>query len=67
MHFSLMRVATLLVCAFEAVSAFSAIDAFKRVEKVNRPVIERATSKGFQNHRLQKRASPYLNNITQCE
>jgi len=65
MHFSLMRVATVLACGLEAVSAFSAIDAFKRVEKVNRPVIERASSKGFQNHRLQKRASQYLNNATE--
>ena len=65
-----MRAATYLsafLCASSA-AASAAIDAFKRVDRVLEP---RAASQHIapaHNHeRLQKRASPWLNNVTQSE
>lgn len=53
--------------AAQAVQAANsnAINAFKRFENIA-PVIEkRSADQPFQNARLQKRASPYLNNVTE--
>lgn len=43
-----------------AASAYSATEAMAKAQKP-RPIIERASPAGFQHPRLQKRASPYLN------
>jgi len=65
MRFSIAGVGALLALGFQSVAAGNAIHAFKRVER-RQPVIERADPiAGFKNPRLQKRASPYLNNVTE--
>ncbi|KAJ9619817.1 hypothetical protein H2203_008088 [Taxawa tesnikishii (nom. ined.)] len=67
MHSSLTLSAFAGLC-LEGVAAANgrAIDAFKRVERVQ-PIVERTNAfhPTFQNPRLQKRASPFLNNVTE--
>lgn len=66
----IMRAATwltALLCASSA-AASAAINAFKRVDRVLKPRIAAQHKAPAQKHEpLQKRASPYLNNITQRE
>lgn len=67
MHFSLLQLGVVLgLCAtIDAASGAHGANAFKRVEN-KAPVIEKRTlNKPFENPRLQKRASPYLNNVTE--
>lgn len=56
------------LCASSA-AASGAIDAFKRVDRVLEPrVAAQHNAPAHHSHeRLQKRASPYLNNVTQSE
>lgn len=65
-----MRAATclsLFLCASLA-AASAAIDAFKRIDKVLEPRAAAQRKAPAHNHeRLEKRASPYLNNVTQSE
>lgn len=63
-----MRAAIFLpafLCALSA-AASSAIDAFKRVDRVLEPrKAAKHIAPAHSYERLQKRASPYLNNVTQ--
>lgn len=55
------------LCASLA-AASGAIDAFKRVDRVLEPrVAAQHNAPAHSHERLQKRASPYLNNVTQSE
>lgn len=47
-------------------AARPASDVFNRINK-RQPVIEKASSEPFKHPRLQKRASPFLNNATQSK
>lgn len=70
MHFSLPHLGALLgLCATIGAASHGShgTHAFKRAEN-KAPVIEkRSLSKPFENPRLQKRASPYLNNVTESK
>lgn len=56
-----------LLCASSAVAS-AAIDAFKRVDKVlESRVVAQHNAPVHSQERLQKRASPFLNNVTQSE
>ena len=65
-----MRAATclsVLLCASSAVAS-AAIDAFKRVDRVLEPrAAVQHIAPVHSQERLQKRASPFLNNVTQSE
>ncbi|GAM82581.1 hypothetical protein ANO11243_005630 [Dothideomycetidae sp. 11243] len=61
MKFSLAAVSTLL----GATSALSHADALLRASERYHPVVEKVSFEGFQNSRLQKRASPFLTDKTQ--
>lgn len=65
-----MRVAPYLsafICASSA-AASGAIDAFKRVDRVLEPrTAGQRNAPAHSHERLQKRASPYLNSVTQSE
>ena len=67
MHISILQLGALLgICATVGATSHGA-NAFKRIEN-KAPVIEkRSLDKPFTNPRLQKRASPYLNNVTQSK
>ena len=55
------------LCASSA-AASGAIDAFKRVDRLLEPRAAAQHEAPVHNHeRLQKRASPYLNNVTESE
>ena len=57
-----------LLCASSAVAS-TAIDAFKRVDRVLEPraAAQHNAPVHSQERRLQKRASPFLNNVTQSD
>lgn len=65
-----MRAATCLSVLLYASSAAAsaATDAFKRVDRILEPrVAAQHNTPAHLHERLQKRASPYLNNVTQSE
>lgn len=58
---------SVFLCASSA-AASGAIDAFKRVDRILEPRAAAQHNAPSDSHeRLQKRASPYLNNVTQSE
>lgn len=64
MYFSLLRLSGFAGLCLNVAKAANAIDTFKRIER-SAPIIERRNGfEPFKNARLQKRASPYLNNVT---
>lgn len=61
-----MRTAYFLPVLFDcSVAATNAVDAFKRVDRVLESRVKAQKAPVPHHERLQKRASPFLNNVTQ--
>lgn len=68
MRLSLLQIGAVLGLTASVAASSPGRNVFERANNLKAPIIEkRQADKPFEHPRLQKRASPYLNNVTESE